>query len=65
MLMFSERDNVKVILADNNPFSIDVMMAKAIFYAPHVKPITLIEDYKERSMESCDFTVQNPYDLVN
>ena len=52
--MFSEGGNIKVVPADKNPFSIDITMVDSIFYSPRVKPIILINDYDEGSIETCD-----------
>lgn len=49
---------MEVDLANRNPFVVDVKMATAIFYSPHVESIRLLENYKEGFMESCDITSQ-------
>ena len=54
--MFWEGDKVEVVLTDTNPFSVDITITESIFYSIGVRPIMMIEDYEEGSVESCDLT---------
>ena len=56
LLMFWDKGKVKVVPVDNNHFSTNITMAKSIFYSTQVKPIIVIDDFEERSVESCDLT---------
>ena len=58
LLMFWEWGKVEVMIADKNMFLADITMAKSVFYLPCVKPIILMNDYKEGFMESYNLTSQ-------
>ena len=49
---------MEVVLVDTNPFLIDIVIVKSIFYSLGIGPIMLTMDYEERLIESCDLTHQ-------